>query len=130
MANFRIMPGMTVKEVEEHIKSVAGKGAEVELIKVEEPSHISPTDSRAFKAIEEICQSADSKNIVAPYLVMGGTDARNYEEICKNVYRYSPFLVDTRLLLTCHGTNERIPVSSLEDGVAFFKRYIKKLSSD
>ncbi len=128
IVNCRIMPGMTVSDVEAHIKKVAGKRALVELVKGEEPSHISPTDSRAFMAIEDICRGMSDKNIVAPYLVMGGTDARNYEDICENVYRYSPFLVSTSLLLTCHGTNERIPLSSLEDGVAFFKRYIKKLS--
>lgn len=127
-ANFRIMPGMTVEDVESHIRKVAGKDVEVELIKGQNPSNLSPTDSRAFKAIDEICRAMNKDNIVAPFLVMGGTDARNYEAICDNVYRYSPFTVNTSLLLTCHGTNERIPVSSLEDAAAFFKRYIKKLS--
>jgi carboxypeptidase PM20D1 len=94
------------------------------------PSKISPTDSRAFNAIREICKEMDPKAIVAPYLVMGGTDARQYEDVCDNIYRYSPFLMSTSLLLTTHGTNERIPVSSLEDGVAFFKRYIKALTND
>ena len=129
-ANFRIMPGSSIAEVEQHIKDVAGKGVQVELVKGEEPSHISPTDSRAFKAIDKICRGMNPNNIVAPYLVMGGTDARNYEPICKNVYRYSPFLVSTQLLLATHGTNERIPVDTLEDGVAFFKRYIKALAGE
>lgn len=128
--NFRIMPGMEVKDVEEHIKKVAGKDVEVELIKGQNPSNVSPTDSRAFLAIDEICRAMNRDNIVAPFLVMGGTDARNYEPICDNVYRYSPFTVNSSLLLACHGTNERIPVSSLEDAVAFFKRYIKKLSAE
>lgn len=72
----------------------------------------------------------DPKAIVAPYLVMGGTDARQYEEVCDNIYRYSPYLMTTQLLLTTHGTNERIPVDALEDGVAFFKRYIRMLTKD
>ena len=38
-------------------------------------------------------------------------------------------MVSTSLLLTTHGTNERIPVASMADGVAFFKRYIRKLSA-
>ena len=61
---------------------------------------------------------------------MGGTDARQYEDVCDNIYRYSPFLMDTGLLLTCHGTNERIPLTSLTDGVVFFKKYIKALTND
>ena len=130
VANFRIMPGQTVEDVEAHIRKYAGKKAEVKLLAGKNPSKISPTDSRAFNAISKICKGMDPKAIVAPYLVMGGTDARNYEDVCDNIYRYSPFLMNTGLLLTTHGTNERIPISSLEDGVAFFKRYIKALTND
>ena len=130
VVNFRIMPGQTIDDVEKHIRKCAGPKAEIRLISGKNPSKISPTDSRAFKVIEEICKSMDPKAIVAPYLVMGGTDARQYEDVCDNIYRYSPFLMDTALLLTTHGTNERIPVSSLEDGAAFFKRYIRALTKD
>ncbi len=130
IANFRIMPGQTIEDVEAHIKKYAGPKAEVKLVSGKNPSKISPTDSRAFNAISEICKAMDPKAIVAPYLVMGGTDARQYEDVCDNIYRYSPFLMDTALLLTTHGTNERIPISSLEDGVAFFKKYIRALTKD
>ncbi|MCD7827577.1 MAG: M20 family peptidase [Clostridiales bacterium] len=128
--NFRIMPGMTIADVEEHLhKVIRNKKAEIRLIGGNEPSNISPTNSRAFKAIEDICYSMNNNNVVAPYLVMGGTDARNYQNICDNVYRYSPFLMDMNLIFTTHGTNERIDISSFHDGIAFFKRYIKTLAS-
>ena len=128
--NFRIMPGQTIEDVEKHIRKYAGPKAEIKMVSGKNPSKISPTDSRAFNAIREICKEMDPKAIVAPYLVMGGTDARQYEDVCDNIYRYSPFLMDTALLLTTHGTNERIPVSSLKDGVVFFKKYIRALTKD
>ena len=128
--NFRIMPGQTIEDVEAHIIKIAGPKAEIRMVSGKNPSKISPTDSRAFNAIREICKEMDPKAIVAPYLVMGGTDARNYEDVCDNIYRYSPFLMDTALLLTCHGTNERIPLTSLKDGVVFFKKYIRELTKD
>jgi len=124
------MPGQTIADVEAHIRKIAGPDAEIKLVAGKNPSEISSTESRAFKVIEQTCKSMDPKAIVAPYLVMGGTDARQYEDVCDNIYRYSPFLMDIGLLLTTHGTNERIPVSSLEDGVAFFKRYIRLLTKD
>lgn len=130
VANFRIMPGQTIADVEKHIKKYAGKKAEVTFMKGNEPSKVSPTDSRAFNAIRKICKDMNPENIVSPYLVMGGTDSRQYEPVCDNIYRYSPYLVDTSLLLTTHGTNERIPIDSMADGVAFFKRYIKELTKD
>ena len=128
--NFRIYPGQTVDDVIAHLKKVIrNKNVEIEVLPGwKNPSAISPTDSRAFKAIERICKSMNPNTIVAPYLVMGGTDACRYQDVCENIYRYSPYKVSTKLLLTTHGTNERIPVSALADGVAFFKRYIRVLS--
>ena len=129
--NFRELPGTSLADTEAHIRKVCrNKDIEVEFLKGKEPSKISPTDSRAFKTIAKICKSMDQDNIIAPYLVMGGTDSRQYEPVCDNIYRYSPFPVSTELLLTTHGTNERIPVSALGDGVVFFKRYIKELTRD
>ena len=129
--NFRIFPGQTVEDVEKHLRKVIrNKKVEINLRSGwKNPSKISPTDSRCFKAIEEICVAMNPDNIVAPYLVMGGTDACYYEPVCDNIYRYSPFPVSTALLLTVHGTNERIPVSAMAEGVAFFKRYIRRLSN-
>jgi len=130
VVNFRIFPGQTIDDVLDHLKKVIRyKDVEINLLPGwKNPSAISPTDSRCFKAIEKICRGMNENTIVAPYLVMGGTDACHYQDVCENIYRYSPFRVNTSLLMTTHGTNERIPVDSMEEGVAFFKRFIKELS--
>lgn len=129
--NFRMMPGVTMKNVEEHIRScVRNKNIEVEYLKGKEASKVSPTDSRSFKILEEICTRTDPDLLVAPYLVMGGTDAYHYEEVCDNIYRFAPFVMDTKLLLTTHGTDERIPISCMADGLKFFKRYIRMMSAE
>ncbi len=129
--NFRQMPGVTVEDVEKHIRKVVkNKNVEVKALKTKEASSFSPTDTRVFKIINELCMQEDSNNIVAPYLVMGGTDACNYEPICENIYRYSPYKAGVDLLLCTHGTNERIPCAAIGPGVAFFKRYIRRASAE
>ena len=131
IVNFRIYPGQTVDDVLAHLKKVIRYKKNIEITLLpgwKNPSSISSTDSRAFRAIERIAKGMDPDTVVAPYLVMGGTDACHYEPVCDHIYRYSPFRVSTSLLLTCHGTNERIPVACMENGVAFFKRYIRELS--
>ena len=129
--NFRIMPGETIEDVRRHIeKYMGGDDVEIEFIKGKEPSLVSPTDTRAFDTLRRLSVAIDDKNIVAPYLVMGGTDAYNYENVCSNIYRFAPFTVDTALLLTTHSTNERIPVSQLEQGITFFKRYIRIMTGE
>ncbi|MBR1811952.1 MAG: M20/M25/M40 family metallo-hydrolase [Clostridia bacterium] len=128
-ANFRMMPGESVADVERHIRKVVrNKDIEIKLIKGKEPSKISTTDSKAFKAIEDISAATDKKNVVVPYLVMGGTDSYLYEPICENIYRYSPFKLTPKLLTATHGTNEKIPVDCMADAVIFFKRYIKEMT--
>ncbi len=129
--NFRIMPGQTIEDVRQHIESlIGGENVEIRFIKGKEPSLVSPTDTRSFETLSRLAVALDSKNIVAPYLVMGGTDAYNYENVCENIYRFAPFTVDTALLLTTHSTNERIPVSQLTQGVTFFKRYIRIMTGE
>ncbi len=126
--NFREMPGDTIADTEAHIKNVIkNKEIEVEFLKGKEASKVSSTDSEAFKAIDKLAMQISEKNIVAPFLVMGGTDSYHYEEICDNMYRFSPFTLDTAIMLTTHGTNERIPIDQLPIGVEFFKRYIKEM---
>lgn len=129
--NFRQMPGTTVQDVEKHIRKVCrNKDIELKVLKAKEASKFSPTDSRTFRIIEEICSSENSGSIVAPYLVMGGTDACYYEPICENIYRYAPYKVSVGLLRCTHGTNERIPVDAVAPAVVFFKRYIRKASAE
>ncbi|MBR2730909.1 MAG: M20/M25/M40 family metallo-hydrolase [Clostridia bacterium] len=129
--NFRMMPGTTIADVQDHIRKVVrNKNIEINILKAKEASKFSPTDSRTFKIIEELCMQESKDNIVAPYLVMGGTDACYYEPICENIYRYSPYRASVELLLCTHATNERCPVEAIGPGVAFFKRYIRKASAE
>ncbi len=129
--NFRAMPGTTTEDLVAHIKKVVrNKEIEINVLSSKDASVFSPMDSRAFKIIERLCLAIEPNAIVAPYLVMGGTDACNYEPICENIYRYAPFKADTKLLLCTHGTNERIPVSCMEDGLRFFKNYIREASAE
>ena len=129
--NFRAMPGTTKQDLIDHIqKSCKNKDIEINVLNSKEASSFSPTDSRAFKIIGDLAKALEPNAIVAPYLVMGGTDAYNYEPICKNIYRYAPFKFSTELLRNAHGTNERIPVELLNDAVIFFKNYIKRASAE
>ncbi len=129
--NFRMMPGTTIKDVENHIRKVVrNKDIEIKLLKAKEASSFSPTDSRAFDVIKEVCMRSDDTNIVVPYLVMGGTDACFYEPICENIYRFAPFHINSKLLLCTHATNERCPVAVLDEGVTFFKKYIRMLTAE
>ena len=127
--NFRAMPGTTKQDLIDHLrKSCKNKDIEINVLNAKEASKFSPTDSRSFKIIEELCKGILPNAVVAPYLVMGGTDAYRYGEICDNILRFAPFNVPLSLFFTTHATNERIPIASLAEAVVFFREYIIKVS--
>lgn len=128
--NFRMLPGLTIDDCCKYIKKYMGKDVEIKVLKGKEASLVSPQDSRAFKALGAITKKMTPNAIVAPYMVMGGTDTYNYEPICNNLYRFAPFAISAGLLMTTHGTNERIPVEQLGNGVGFFKAYMKEITKD
>ncbi len=129
--NFRQLPGTSIKDTEAHIRKVCkNKNIEVEFLKGKEASKVSPTDTKAFDVLTQLSHQLDRYNIVAPYLVMGGTDTYHYECVCENLYRFAPFTLSADLMLTTHSTNERIPVEQLTVGVEFFKRYIKMMTNE
>ncbi|MEE1065857.1 MAG: M20/M25/M40 family metallo-hydrolase [Acutalibacteraceae bacterium] len=128
--NFRPLPGDSLADVEAHVrKKIRYKDIDIEYFNGKEATPFSPTDSRAFKAIESVENSIHPEGVaVAPYLVMSGTDAYRYGEICENILRFAPFNVPLSLFFTTHATNERIPIDSLAEAVVFFREYIIKVS--
>ena len=129
--NFRIMPGNTIADVEKHIRRVIrNKNVNIKLLGGNEPSIVSPTDTPTMKAISQICCSMFDMSKPAPFVVMGATDARHYQNVTDQIYRFSPFVMSPEILMLAHGTDERIPIDCLKDGVVFFKRYIKILAGE
>ena len=129
--NFRVLPGNTIADVERHIKRVIrNKDIKVKLLGGNEPSIISPTDTLTMKTISKICCGMFDMSTPAPFVVMGATDARHYQNVTDQIYRFSPFVMPVDILMLAHGTDERIPVGSLENGIVFFKRYIRLLAGE
>ncbi len=64
--------------------------------------------------------------LVAPYLVVGGTDSKHYAPLTRNIYRFQPMSIDRRGgdLQRIHGTDERISLHDLEVACSFFLRLI------
>ena len=62
---------------------------------------------------------------MVPYLVVGGTDSRFYAQLTDQIYRFIPISVSGSDRARIHGTNERIAVSALADGVRFYRLLIE-----
>jgi carboxypeptidase PM20D1 len=122
--NFRIAPWETGKDLMEHIRNVIGENVKIEALRLEDPSKISPVDTFGFKHIENNIHKVFGDVVVSPYIVLGGTDARKYEIVCENIYRFSPYQVDDSGIKSMHGTNEKISIDNIEKVVRFYTEMI------
>lgn len=127
LINYRIAPWNQSSDVMARAKSAVG-ALPVELSWVKpprEPSKISSTESQGWKQIRAAIEADSGRIPIAPFLVVGGTDSRNFQSISQDVYRFMPVqfkLADTAMI---HGTNEHMPVKDLGRIISFYIRLIK-----
>lgn len=127
VVNFRIHPGDSVEGVLAHVRAtVKDERVEVRALPGQrEASPTSPTDTEAYRAVERTLRRLYPSALVAPTLVVGGTDARHYTGLSPNVYRFSPLVVTREDLERVHGTNERVSVEGWLDMVRFYRELLR-----
>lgn len=129
VVNCRILPGEDGQQLLEHFKKVLkGLSVTVEPLKLEDPSMQSPSDTPEFRYIESLIGEFCPDAIVAPYLTLAGTDARKYECVSKNIFRFTPYVIDNDDLDKLHGTNECISVANVNRCIDFFEALFERLS--
>ena len=128
VANFRLLPGDSSASVTEHVKRVvADERIQIEPLDTPaEPSRVSSPDAPAFKLIERTVREVFPDAIVAPGLVIAGTDSRHFEAIADQVYRFMPVRFTLADLPRLHGTDERIAITQLADMVRFYHRLLSQ----
>ena len=129
LVNFRILPGDSVQSVLEHVRrAVDDPRVPVEVSDTHtalEPSQESRVDSEAFALLARTIRETNPDTVVAPNLVLGGTDSRYFRALSDNVYRFGPLRVGPDDLKRAHGTNERIGADDYIDSIRFYIRLLQ-----
>ncbi|MDR1905960.1 MAG: hypothetical protein LBQ27_03460, partial [Clostridiales bacterium] len=60
-----------------------------------------------------------------PYMFIAATDSRFYYPVCKNIYRFTPFIFTQEDQKRVHAINERCSIDALATGVEFFIKVIE-----
>ena len=129
VVNCRILPGEDGASLLRHFRKVTrGLDVTLETLTLDEPSgQLSPADSSAFRNLEgligEFCPGA----VVAPYLLTAASDAKKYECVSRNVFRFTPCVIDNADVARFHGTNERLSVANMNRCVDFFAALFERL---
>lgn len=92
-----------------------------------EPSPVSSTRSEGWRVIVESIREVHPDVIVAPGLMVGGTDSRWYVPLSDDVYRFHPAWLGPDDTDRIHGTDERISTKNLADYVRFYRRVLQAL---
>lgn len=120
--NFRVLNDETTKDViaraEKTINDTLVKITAGELY---EPSRNSSSSTYGFKLIQQTTAEVFPDAIVAPFLMLGSTDSKHFQDITENTYRFFPVRMNNDLLGTVHGIDERIGVKDYMETISFYE---------
>lgn len=136
VVNFRILPGDDLRSVYEMVL----ERIDDERVKVTpyqgdtladagwDPSPVADVDSVYFLLLARLASEAFPGALTAPYLVLGGTDARRYANVTRNAFRFMPVLMSKADLGTMHGINEKLSFEECARMVGFYIAYIQQMA--
>ncbi len=126
--NFRILPDETSKKVTDRITQLINdERVKINIGEVYEPSHQSRTDTYGFNLLQRTCAEVFPDAIVAPFLMLGSTDSKHFQDLTDNTYRFFPVRMNSELVGTIHGIDERIGVKDYMESIAFYESLLKGL---
>ncbi|MFT5576257.1 MAG: carboxypeptidase PM20D1 [Bermanella sp.] len=123
VVNFRILPGETVDSVITYVTEViADPNMNVSLYDDfgSNPSVMADTSSKGFLVLSEVIRQVSPQTLVAPRLVGAATDARHFNDVAKNSYRFVGVELGKHELAGIHGTDERVSVASYAEAVKIY----------
>lgn len=126
IVNLRLMPGDSLEEVKEYIeKTIDDKDIKVTL-EGSEATGVSAFDSWHFRTIQQSAKNVYDDAVIAPYLMFAGSDAKHYDTIAENTYRFLPVQLTSEDLNRMHGTNEHISFKNYINAIRFYMEVIKE----
>ena len=124
--NFRLLPGDSSDQVIDHVTQVvANPSIRIDKSPVlAEASKLASTDAPGYRLIHKTLRQLHADVVVAPGLMLGGTDSRYFDAVADNIYKFSPVRARPEDLKRFHGTNERISTANYIELIQFYHQLI------
>lgn len=126
--NFRLLPGDSVAAVIARVKElIADPEVKVSILgEGRNASPVSRTDNAAFTHLHKTIKGVFPQALVAPYVVVGATDARAYAHLAPQAtYRFMPVRMAQTDIERLHGANERISTAAYQDVIRFYVQLLR-----
>jgi carboxypeptidase PM20D1 len=125
--NFRLLPGDSSESVVAHVReAIDDPEIEISVESANEASPVADSRSEAFALLASVIREAAPDTVVAPALVVGGTDTRHYATVAENGFRFLPIRFHVEDLERMHGRDERLSVENLRFAIEFYERLIRR----
>ena len=126
IVNFRIAPGDSVEGVLAHVRAVIDDPTISAscILECRDPSSVSPAAGLGMETLTRVISRVHPDAVVAPFLVVAGTDARHYASVSDHIYRFLPVLAGKEDRKRVHGTDERISIAAIDAHLQFYAQVI------
>lgn len=126
--NLRLLPGWDAERCIAYLEKIIDDDR-VKILHNDDFSYTlasspSPTDNDVYRKLAKTVREHFGDVLPVPYLVLGATDARHFQDLSENIYRFMPFRLGANDVQRIHGTNERLAISSFYEGIYFYQRII------
>jgi carboxypeptidase PM20D1 len=127
VVNFRTLPGDSAAAVAAWVRGTVNDSAvRVRVLPgANEASPVSSPESAGYRAVATAIRQVYPGTVVAPYLVIGATDARHYVGLTPTVLRFAPGLETAESPPRAHGTDERVGIGEHAQAVRFYAQLIR-----
>lgn len=123
-ANLRFMIHQPMAESMEILRREAQKyGIDVELLEGHDCSPVVDMENPNYRFVEECVRECFPDAGVAPYIMLGGTDARHYAPYCPCAVRFAPLVISGQQMGSVHARDENVDVDAVAKAVKFY-RYV------
>ncbi len=122
VVNFRLLPGDSIAEVTEQTR----KRIQDDRIllsptcRPNESPEPSRADSPGFEAVHRTIKAVFPETLVAPGIMLGGSDSHHYAAITENTFGFMPLQMGKGDLERIHGRNERLNLEDFKRMIAFY----------
>jgi len=129
--NIALLPGDTIASVEQGLKRKL-KGTGIKLIQETsltscDPVRLDSLDQQAFDRTAEAVSAVFPGCAAVPFMVNGTTDSKFYKDLCQQIIRFTPLMMDSDDLKGIHGVNEKVSLENYGGAVQYYLYLFKGL---
>ena len=87
---------------------------------------VSSARSEGFRSLQRAVEAVFPEALVAPSLLVGGTDSRHFTPLADAVFRFRPARTGADDVARYHGVDERLAVDNYAEFIRFYMRYVRE----